>query len=158
MDSSKYFAYASNMAVESMLATCGGARFLGAARLPGHRLAFSRRSVLTGTGVADIPADPTAEVWGALYAVGSGDLEQLDRKEGRGFAYERCEVLVRTVDETPHAAIAYSVIAKEPVEIRPSEHYMRLMISGAGECSLPAGYIASLLDVAARWGIEQRPP
>jgi gamma-glutamylcyclotransferase len=154
MESTDYFAYGSNMSVGSMRSVCAAARFIGPASLSGYRMTFSRRSIVSGTGVADIVAEPGAEVWGALYAVGPGELEQLDRKEGRGFAYERVEVLVRGLDHATRPAIAYSVIAKEPGEICPSAEYMRLLIAGASERGLPAGYIASLRGIAVRWGIE----
>jgi hypothetical protein len=54
---------------------------LGAARLADHRLAFTRRSVKTGTGVADIVPAPGETVWGALYELGDGELAAIDRKE-----------------------------------------------------------------------------
>jgi gamma-glutamylcyclotransferase len=153
METIEYFAYGSNMSSESMRAICATERFLGPARLAGHRLTFSRRSVLTGTGVADIVADPDRDVWGALYAIGLSELERLDRKEGLGFAYERREVVVRTGEMTAHQAIAYSVIAKEAEEICPSVEYVRLLLAGAAERSLPAEYVFSLQASAVSWGL-----
>ena len=150
MESTDYFAYGSNMSVESMSSVCAAARFIGPARLSGYRMAFSRRSIVSGTGVADIVAEVGAEVWGALYVVGPGDLEQLDRKEGRGFAYERIEVLVSVLDHATRPAIAYSVITKEPGEICPSAEYMRLLIAGASERGLPSEYVSSLHSLALR--------
>ena len=58
-----YFAYASNMAPEVITRLCPRARYLGVARLTDHRLAFTRRSVRTGTGVADIVPAPGKTVW-----------------------------------------------------------------------------------------------
>ena len=153
METIEYFAYGSNMSGESMRAICATERFLGPARLAGHRLAFSRRSVLTDTGVADIVPDPDRDVWGALYAIGSSELEQLDRKEGVGFAYERSEVTVHAPDATAHRAIAYCVIARESTETRPSAQYVQLLLAGAVERSLPAEYVCSLLALALGWGL-----
>jgi gamma-glutamylcyclotransferase (GGCT)/AIG2-like uncharacterized protein YtfP len=149
----KYFAYASNMSAEVIDAACGANRFLAPARLPGHRLAFTRRSVLSGTGVAVVVADPGSEVWGALYELESRALERLDRKEGRGFAYRRRAVTVVAVDGTPHRAVAYSVISREPVEIRPSPSYLQGLLAGAGERSLPGEYIASLEALLIDWNV-----
>jgi gamma-glutamylcyclotransferase len=154
MESIDYFAYGSNMSVGSMRSVCAAAQFIGPARLSEYRIAFSRRSIVSGTGVADIVAEAGAEVWGALYAVGTGDLEQLDRKEGRGFAYERIEVPVSLLDHATRPAIAYSVITKEPGEVCPSAEYMRLLIAGASERGLPEGYVSALRDLGVRWGIE----
>lgn len=153
METIEYFAYGSNMSSESMRAICATERFLSPARLAGHRLAFSRRSVLTATGVADIVADPDCDVWGALYTIDLSELERLDRKEGLGFAYERREVVVRTRDGTALQAIAYSVIAKQAEEVCPSVQYVRLLLAGAAERSLPAEYISSLQALAVSWGL-----
>lgn len=151
MDTIEYFAYGSNMSGESMRAICADELFLGPARLAQHRLAFSRRSILTGTGVADIVPAHDREVWGALYAIGPSELERLDRKEGLGFAYERCGVVVHTRDTLAHRAIAYSVVAKEPMEIGPSPEYLRLLIAGAVERSLPDEYVMFLRELAREW-------
>jgi gamma-glutamylcyclotransferase (GGCT)/AIG2-like uncharacterized protein YtfP len=140
----KYFAYGSNMSAAVMLAISSGHRFLGAARLKGHRLAFTRRSIRTGSGVADMVADPGAEIWGALYEVPQDELEALDRKEGVGFAYAPTDVLVYSPEGHALNAIAYAVAAKEPVEIAPSADYLNGIVTAATERSLPAAYVRSL--------------
>jgi gamma-glutamylcyclotransferase (GGCT)/AIG2-like uncharacterized protein YtfP len=153
MDTIEYFAYGSNMASETMRMICPTERFCGAARLSGHRLAFTRRSVRSGSGVADIVPDPDRDVWGALYAVGASELEVLDHKEGRGVAYEREHVTVHDADGRERRVMAYSVIAKRAVEVCPSRDYMRLLITGGVERSLPADYVAGLRDLANFWGV-----
>lgn len=127
-----------------MRASAPAHRFLGAARLAGYRLAFTRRSVITGTGVADIVRDADASVWGALYVLGPRDLEQLDRKEGLGSAYVRETVSVTLGEDAAHRAVLYTVRVKVPVEIQPSAEYLRLLLDGAAERGLPEPYIASL--------------
>jgi gamma-glutamylcyclotransferase (GGCT)/AIG2-like uncharacterized protein YtfP len=139
-----YFAYGSNMSAAVMGSACPRHRFLGRARLPGHRFAFTRRSVRTGTGVADIVADTGSEVWGALYELADEDLAALDRKEGAGWAYERREVRVYTDDGSRHRAIAYVVIEKSPHEVPPSEDYARQLVEAGRERALPADYLAAL--------------
>ncbi len=150
----KYFAYGSNMSGPVMQAACAEHRFLGPARLPGYRLAFLRRSVRTGTGVADIALDPHGNVWGALYELERSELGALDRKETLGSGYEHLDVVVQTRDGESHRAMAYSVIAKEPVEIRPSLAYVQGLIQGAGERSLPAEYLASLQALVCAWNLS----
>ena len=54
------------MAADVMERLCIRLRYVGAASLPGYRLAFTRRSVKTGTGVADIVRAQGERVWGAL--------------------------------------------------------------------------------------------
>jgi gamma-glutamylcyclotransferase (GGCT)/AIG2-like uncharacterized protein YtfP len=150
----KYFAYGSNMAGPVMDDACAEHRFLGPARLPGHRFAFMRRSVRTGTGVADIIPDPQGNVWGALYELERDRLAALDRKETLGSAYEHLDVVVLTGDGISHVAMAYSVIAKEPIEVCPSLAYVQGLIQGARERSLPADYLASLQALVPAWGLE----
>lgn len=132
-----YFAYGSNMAERVMAERCPGHTFVGVAELPGHRFAFSRRSIRTGTGVSDVVEDPAGSVWGVLYEV--EDLAALDAKEGAGWAYDRCDVTV-LVDGEPHEAITYKVMRPEPEEVTPSEEYLAGILSAAAERDLPAAY------------------
>lgn len=151
----KYFAYGSNMSGPVMDAACAEHRFLGPAQLPGYRFAFMRRSVRTGTGVADILPDPESRVWGALYELERDRMDALDRKETLGSAYEHLDVVVLTNDWASHSAMAYSVIVKEPVEVCPSLAYVRGLIQGAHERSLPEDYVASLQALVFEWKLEQ---
>lgn len=150
----KYFAYGSNMTGAVMDDACPEHRFLGPARLPAYRLAFMRRSVRTGTGVADILPDPEGSVWGALYELERDRLDGLDRKETLGAAYEHLDVVVLTADGISHSAMAYTVIAKEPVEVRPSLAYVQGLILGARERSLPETYLARLQTLALEWNLD----
>ncbi len=150
----KYFAYGSNMASPVMDHACPEHRLLGPARLPGYRFAFMRRSLRTGTGVADILPDPQSHVWGALYELKRDRMDALDRKETLGSAYEHLDVIVLTTDGASHNAMAYSVIAKEPVEVCPSHAYVQGLIQGARERSLPEDYIASLQALIAQWNLK----
>jgi gamma-glutamylcyclotransferase (GGCT)/AIG2-like uncharacterized protein YtfP len=148
-----YFAYGANMSQEVMRTSAPAHRFLGAARLAGHRLAFTRRSVITGTGVADIVRDAGAAVWGALYLLDPRDFEQLDRKEGLGSAYVREQVSVTLGQEEIHGVLAYTVRVKEAVEIRPSAAYLHLLLDGAAERGLPEPYLATLELLRSTWGL-----
>ena len=136
------------MSAPVMSAACPGHRLLGRARLPGHRLAFTRRSVRTGTGVVDIVEDPRGVVWGVLYEVTDADLESLDRKEGAGWAYARHDMRVYADDGSPRDALAYVVIEKATEEIAPSAAYSRGLIEAGRERGLPEEYVASLAAIA----------
>jgi gamma-glutamylcyclotransferase (GGCT)/AIG2-like uncharacterized protein YtfP len=149
----KYFAYGSNMSRPVMSSACAAHRFLGPARLPGYRFGFLRRSVRTGTGVADILPDPKGNVWGALYELERNQLGLLDRKEALGSGYEHLDVVVHTDSGASHRAMAYSVIAKEPVEVCPSLAYVQGLVQGAHERSLPGDYIASLEALVFDWDL-----
>jgi gamma-glutamylcyclotransferase (GGCT)/AIG2-like uncharacterized protein YtfP len=142
----RYFAYASNMHPDEMARHCASARLLGSARLPDHRLAFTRRSVRNypGSGVADIVAAPRHTVWGALYEVSDLDLAALDHKEAAGHAYEKVEVTVVGPDDALGQAIAYTVIQKADPEVPPTARYLGHVVEGARACGLPDGYVSFL--------------
>ncbi len=89
----KYFAYGSNMVSEAMAEVCETYSVIGSARLDDHRLSFTRRSIKTNTGVADIVPSPGLYTWGVLFEIDVSCLSRLDRKEGRGTAYNHREDL-----------------------------------------------------------------
>jgi gamma-glutamylcyclotransferase len=137
-----YFAYGSN--IDDLLLDGRHARFLGVARLDDHRLAFTRRSVRSGMGVADVIAAPGESVWGALYELRPTDAAVLDRKEGAGWAYVRQPTQVRTVDGSAVDAFIYTVLHKEAREIPPSYTYLSRLVEGARKRGLPDTYIREL--------------
>jgi gamma-glutamylcyclotransferase len=157
--SAVYFAYGRNMGSVAIELACPGHRFLGAAELRGHRLAFTRRSVRTGTGVADIVAAAGASLWGALYELDSAALAALDEKEGAGWAYERRAVRVvpAGAEDARGAgaagreveAFAYAVIARDGEHVQPSREYLQALLDGARERGLPDAYVAALGAVDA---------
>ena len=131
-----YFAYGANMSTSVMTVRCPVHRVLGGAQLRDHRLAFTRRSLRWGGGVADIVPAPGETVWGALYEIAAEGLSSLDRAEGVGFAYRRRLVEV-VLGEERYAATAYEVADKELDEIEPRPEYRALMTAGAREHGLP---------------------
>jgi gamma-glutamylcyclotransferase len=140
-----YFAYGSNMDERDLRVLCPTSRHLGCACLDGYRLAFSRRSIVSGTGVADVAAAPGERVWGVLYELDEHDLDALDRKEGHGWAYIRERKRVRLeADGLDRDAIIYSVLSKEPSEVAPSHEYLNRLVAAAERHALPQGYIAML--------------
>lgn len=144
-----YFAYASNMAPEVIARLCPRHRNLGVARLADHRLAFTRRSVKTGTGVADILPAPGETVWGVLYTIDDDELAWIDRKEGYDWAYTRVQLPVRLeAGGQEHAAIIYTVRSKEEAEIPPSREYLGRVIAAAHARGLPGSYIERLEAVS----------
>jgi gamma-glutamylcyclotransferase len=145
-----YFSYGSNMASAEMAAWCPGHRFLGPARVDGHRLELRRRSIRWRAGVLDLVPSARCAVWGALYELPDASLARLDEKEGAGFAYRRIEV-EPVLDGAPRPAIAYEVIDKEPVEVPCATGYAELVLAGARERGLPAEWVRRLeLALSAR--------
>lgn len=145
----RYFAYGSNMAESVMASHCPGHCYLGRAELPEHRLAFTRRSVWTGTGVADIVAAQGASVWGALYQLDQAGLFAIDRKEGSGSNYERMQVRVRPDGREPYAdVLTYAVIDPLDTEVRPSPEYLDGLVTAAHARGLPSEYLQALAALA----------
>ena len=113
-----YFAYGSNMADDVMSTRCPTHRVIGVAELRDHQLAFRRRSIRTGTGVADVMPAPGRSVWGVLYELDDSEFPALDAKEGAGWAYERVRVTVWPEGGgEPVDALAYRVAEPEPTAI-----------------------------------------
>jgi gamma-glutamylcyclotransferase (GGCT)/AIG2-like uncharacterized protein YtfP len=137
-----YFAYGSN--IQAVEVDGRHARILGVARLDDHRLAFTRRSVRTGTGVADVVPAPGESVWGALYELDPDQAAALDAKEGLGWAYGRVSRRVRTEGGEHVDAFLYTVLEKEPQEVPPSEAYLAGLLRGARDRGLPPDYVHTL--------------
>lgn len=137
-----YFAYGANMAASVMAAHCPGHRLVGPAELRDHELAFSRRSIRTGTGVADVIPHAGRSVWGVLYELDDADFARLDLKEGAGWAYERYPVNVRVADRDDSIpAVAYRVRRPESSPVQPSDEYVAGLIAAARDRGLPASYV-----------------
>jgi cation transport regulator ChaC len=139
-----YFAYASNMAPEVITRLCPRHSYLGVAHLADHRLAFTRRSIRTRTGVADIVRAAGEAVWGVLYRIDDNELAAIDRKEGHDWAYRRVVLPVRLEGGPEHAAVTYTVRSKEPAQVAPSRQYLDLVIAAARERGLPGPYIEQI--------------
>jgi gamma-glutamylcyclotransferase len=137
--STLYFAYGSNMSSRQITPWCPAAIALGPAELPGHRLAFLRRSIRWQGGAADVVPAQGESVWGVLWELPLG-LGELDAKEAAGNAYRRrsAEVLL---DGEPRQAAVYEVISKEPEELSPPREYIDAMLTGAREHGLPKNWL-----------------
>jgi AIG2-like family len=141
-----YFAYGSNLNWEQMLRRCPSARFVDVAKLPNHRLGFTRFSSSRGCGVADIVEAESGSVWGVLYEIiDPADVERLDRYEGVPKAYIRSSIAV-FLRKTPDGAVdaATYFACKEPDPPLPNAQYKALIVDGAKFWRLPPEYIEDL--------------
>ncbi len=140
-----YFAYGANLESRRFRRRCPSAVVLGRARLADYQLAFTRYSRAERGGVADIVAQPDAEVWGALYDIDDGCFAALDEYEGAPRAYRR--ETVRVTDDTgaSHEAVAY--IANKTGEFAPSRQYLAIIARGARDHGLPEEYVQAIEGV-----------
>jgi len=153
-----YFAYGSNMAPAVMSRLCPRHRYLGVAKLAGYRLAFTRRSRKTGTGVADVVVSEGDEVWGTVYEIAESDLPPIDRKEGFDWAYTKVLLPVTLdADCSERTAMMYTVVSKESAEIAPSRAYLNGIIAAARTRGLPDGYVTRLATIRAAEDEQGRP-
>ncbi|HEY1373721.1 MAG TPA: gamma-glutamylcyclotransferase family protein [Candidatus Binatia bacterium] len=141
-----YFAYGSNMHWGQMQQRCASARFVGVARLPGHRLAITRKSRRRLCGTADVVTDSGSEVWGIVYDIDSDDLTLLDGFED-GYRREKAAVLL-AADERSVEAWIY-IAEKEECPPLPNAVYKRLMLEGAKHWGLPEPYLVYLEAIEA---------
>lgn len=137
------FAYGSNMLTARLRQRVSSARPVGTACLPGFSLRWHKVGV-DGSSKCDVVEDatPGARVWGVVFAIDAAQKESLDRAEGLGNGYEDREVTVVLAGETLTAQ-AYGATHTD-AECLPYDWYKALVLAGAREHALPAGYIAAL--------------
>ena len=111
-----YFAYGSNLDRQQMQERCPGAKVVGPARLPGHRLEFAGHSARWGGGVATVTPAAGPSVDGILYQLPPEDLAALDALEGHPFVYRR---RVRSVVDGAGRARKASVYIMDEAEPTP---------------------------------------
>jgi len=149
-----YFAYGSNLLPARLRERTPSARSVGAAELPGYRLAWHKHGI-DDSGKCDIVAtDAGADrVHGALYEIETGDWPALDFAEELGTGYEACIVRVR-VDGHWRTAHSYRALQITP-ELRPFEWYKAFVVHGARAHALPGDYIHGL-NQALAWSDPDR--
>jgi gamma-glutamylcyclotransferase (GGCT)/AIG2-like uncharacterized protein YtfP len=117
------FAYGSNMDARQTAERCPGARRVGAATLPRHRLTFGGWSDSWGGAVATVARARGAQVPGVVYEVPYPDLLALDRFEGVPFQYDRRWARVTLGQgRGPIHAYVYELVDPEPA--LPSRGYL----------------------------------
>lgn len=145
MPSTLYFAYGSNLLRERLLARCPGMTPAGLATLPGHRLTFDKVSK-DGSGKCAFEAvdEGEDEVLGALWNVPVAELCELDRVEGGGYGYERCQVPVRQADRECEA-LTYRATSRR-AGLQPYDWYLALVLAGGNQQGMPKAYIDRLRE------------
>lgn len=126
---------------------------VGAARLPGWRLAFHGHSE-TWDGGEDTPVPaPGRELWGMVYRLKPRDLDQLDyfqgvRLDGRG-AYFHYPADALAEDGRSLPVLFYRKDVLGP-ETPPSAEYLARIVAGAQAHRLPLGFVRDLAAVPTR--------
>lgn len=150
------FGYGSNMNWTQMKARCPSATFIGIAQIPDHRLAFSRRSIGRGCGVADAVREAGRNIWGAVFELSELDLGMLDKSEGyrpgrERNSYLRRECMVFLDGDEGRPVTAETYFAKwETNPPPPNQTYKNLILSGARQWHLPDDYLTELEAIEVR--------
>ncbi len=147
-----YLAYGSNMLIARLrnALRVPSARCLGRTQLPGYELRF-HKSGADGSAKCDLVRSATTEAaaYGVVFSMDDRDRTALDRVEGRGYHTELMPVNVAARGRLE--AFAY-VADRDAVDssLLPFDWYVRLVVAGAREHDLPAGYIASIAATPSR--------
>ena len=150
-----YFAYGSNMDAGQMKERCPSAKFVCRAKLPLHRLAFTRMSVRRGCGVADILRDETNDVWGVVYELWESELENLDKDEefrpgrpdDRNDYTRENHYVWREGDAKRLLLVSLYRGHPQPNPPLPDCDYKSLIVQGARHWQLPSHYIQELESI-----------
>jgi len=142
-----HFAYASNMNRAQMKSRAGEILEERPGRLENYELVFNKK-VRGGTGGANIRPAPGKSVLGVLYKINESTFRNLDRFEGAPEHYRRIEVAVRDGKGETIGAQAY-IATKVEKRLRPAPHYLKTILEGAAEHSLPAEYVEIIKAAAA---------
>ena len=136
-----YFAYGSNMASHRLLYRIPGAKYLGIAWLPQHRLRF-RKSDNGESGKCDIEitGNQLDCVHGVVYQISAQEKIILDRHEGLGVGYNEKRVEISTNSDQILSAFTYYAL-KIDESMVPYHWYKGHVLTGAIEHGLPADYI-----------------
>nr|CAI5837140.1 unnamed protein product [Callosobruchus analis] len=145
-----YFAYGSNLLAQRLHIHNPTAVRAGIAKLNNYRLDFVGHSKLWNGAPSTIVPHPGKHVWGALWVLNDKDKESLDRQEAVDKnIYFPLEVEVTSGDGKVVTARTYRQTAeieeyvdlsKLPDERCPSAAYLKTILKGAQESSLPDEY------------------
>ena len=145
-----YFAYGSNMLIERLRAAdrCPGAITLGRAFAIDVAIEFTKRSKVDGSGKATLGEAAGQQTPGALFEIPTAQLRALDRAEGAGMGYDRCNTfpVQRSGSHEIVQAVTYLATSPKP-NLKPYDWYLALVIAGAHQHRLGEEYLAALRRV-----------
>jgi hypothetical protein len=147
-----YFAYGSNLDSRQLLQRCPSARFVAVAKLPDHRLAFTRCAKDRGCGTCDGLPEPGQEIWGVVFELSEAEFGRMDESEGyrpgrplteNAYIREQRKVLRDGKQESPILVWLYFA-NRQPGCPLPNAAYKQQLVDGAKSWGLPEEYQARL--------------
>ncbi|MDO8436744.1 MAG: gamma-glutamylcyclotransferase family protein [Nitrosomonadaceae bacterium] len=140
-----YLAYGSNLHPIRLQERVLSARVVGVVDLPGHTLAFHKRSDdLSGKCLLYSDQGASSKAYGVLYEFDPTQKPQLDAAEGSGKGYFEQQVSVPFggCDYTAYIYMASST-HMDPT-LAPYHWYKNLVVAGARFHALPPDYVANI--------------
>lgn len=140
------FSYGSNMLVRRLQERAPSARVLGTGVLTGYALRWHKVGQ-DRSGKCDALATGNANdvVYGVLYEISARDKPALDAAEGLGAGYEEKAADIQTPAGVVRAHL-YRATQTDAAMV-PFDWYKALVVAGARQHALPAGYVAGLMAV-----------
>ena len=150
-----YFAYGSNMDSGQMRARCPSAQFVAIAKLPDHRLAFTRHAKDRDCGTCDGVPEPGREIWGVVFELSEADVLRMDESEGyqpgrplEANCYVREQRQVYRGGKAGEPLVVWLYFAnRQPNPPLPNAAYKRQLVEGARFWRLPEEYQAQLRQI-----------
>ncbi|MGD0258835.1 MAG: gamma-glutamylcyclotransferase family protein [Verrucomicrobiota bacterium] len=150
-----YFAYGSNMDSGQMRQRCPSAQFVAIAKLPDHRLAFTRHAKDRDCGTCDGVPEPGQDIWGVVFDISESDLRRLDESEGyqpgrpsNANCYVREKRPVYRDGNREEPLLVWLYFAnRQPNPPLPNAAYKKQLVDGAKFWRLPEEYQAQLRQI-----------
>jgi hypothetical protein len=139
-----FFAYGDRMNEEKMIGEKPNARLVGPARLDGYRLAFNVISRAWGGGAANAVHDPRGSLWGILWELQDGDLQDLEPINRGGMPAE--DRILDVEVHGPDGVVQARTFAVESHEsfVRPTDRYFDMLRATAMNQGLPEDALAAI--------------
>jgi hypothetical protein len=139
-----FFAYGDRMNEEKMIGEKPNARLVGPARLDGYRLAFNVISRAWGGGAANAVHDPRGSLWGILWELQDGDLQDLEPINRGGIQAE--DRILDVEVNGPDGVVQARTFAVESHEsfVRPTDRYFDMLRATAVIQGLPEDALAAI--------------
>ena len=143
-----YFAYGSNMLTKRLKKRCPGAVPTKRAYADDWAIEFSKPSK-DCSGKATLRRKTGSRTPGMLFKIPEAEVCRLDKYEGVGKGYERCDTFsVRLADDGEIVQVTTYLATRIKPDCKPYDWYLALVIAGALDHKLDKDHQAMLRHVA----------
>lgn len=141
-----YFSYGSNILEQRLVDRCPSAKPAGLAIAKDRTVEFSKSSK-DGSGKASLIYCQGESWTGRLFEVDISERHALDRKEGKGYGYDRVDDFgVHSLEENGRVIVTTYLADHRIPDLLPYDWYMALVVAGHLEADLPSQQLKWLLN------------